>query len=103
MMVSDIVLLKDLPVKVRDSISAYVGCLSGALPRQEYLDLIRAAGFEDVRVLAETGMAFETLASDPTARAVAGELGLDAAAASEVVSAIASVSVAGRKPVPAAR
>jgi len=103
LMVSDIVLLKDLPARVRDSISAYVGCLSGAVPKQEYLDLIRAAGFEGVRVLTESGMTFESLAGDPTAKAVAGELGIGPAEAAEVVSAIASVSVAGTKSGPSAR
>jgi arsenite methyltransferase len=44
-MVSDIVLLKELPEFVKDSIDAYVGCLSGAMRKDRYLDAIRSVGF----------------------------------------------------------
>jgi ubiquinone/menaquinone biosynthesis C-methylase UbiE len=37
LMVSDIVLLKELPDFIRDSIAAYVGCISGAMRKEDYL------------------------------------------------------------------
>jgi SAM-dependent methyltransferase len=52
--VSDIVLERELPVAVRDSVEAYVGCVAGALLRDDYLDLVRAAGFEDVEVVRQS-------------------------------------------------
>jgi len=42
-MVSDIVLDKELPESLRNSIEAYVSCVAGASPKSEYLDLIRAS------------------------------------------------------------
>jgi len=48
--VSDIVLLGEVPVQIRDSVEAYVACLSGAVLKDEYLEMLRAAGFSDVRV-----------------------------------------------------
>jgi SAM-dependent methyltransferase len=33
---------------VRTSASGWAGCISGALPEQEYLDLVKQAGFKDV-------------------------------------------------------
>jgi SAM-dependent methyltransferase len=48
--VSDIVLLGDVPVAIRDSVDAYVACLSGAILRDDYLALLAEVGFEDVRV-----------------------------------------------------
>lgn len=48
---SDIVLLGEVPVSLRDSVEAYVSCLSGAILKEEYLRLIEAAGFTDVRVV----------------------------------------------------
>ena len=48
--VSDIVLLGEVPLAIRDSVEAYVSCLSGAIMRDEYLGLLAEAGFEDVRV-----------------------------------------------------
>lgn len=49
--ISDIVLESELPPAVRDSVEAYVGCVAGALLRDEYLGLIRDAGFENLEVV----------------------------------------------------
>jgi arsenite methyltransferase len=48
--VSDIVLLGDISLEIRDSVEAYVSCLSGAILRDDYLAMIEAAGFSDVTV-----------------------------------------------------
>ena len=53
LVVSDLVLTKALPESVRKSIEAYVGCVAGASMKDEYLSLIRSAGFTDVSVLEE--------------------------------------------------
>lgn len=53
MVVSDLVLLKELPAAVRASLEAYVACVAGAAQKDEYLAAIRAAGFEGIRVLKE--------------------------------------------------
>ena len=44
-MVSDIVLLKELPEEIKNSVAAYVGCIAGATTKKEYLEAIQAAGF----------------------------------------------------------
>ena len=54
LMVSDLVLAKDLPKQIKDSIEAYVGCLAGAIKKDEYLNLITMAGFKDVKVISES-------------------------------------------------
>jgi hypothetical protein len=38
-----------VPIALRDSVEAYVSCLSGAILKDEYLRLIEEAGFVDVR------------------------------------------------------
>lgn len=53
MVVSDIVLLRELPDEVRTSLEAYVACVAGAARKDDYLEMIRAAGFESIRVLKE--------------------------------------------------
>ena len=53
-MVSDLVLAKELPKELKDSIEAYVGCLAGAIKKDEYLNLISLAGFQDIKVIAES-------------------------------------------------
>jgi ubiquinone/menaquinone biosynthesis C-methylase UbiE len=54
LMVSDLVLAKDLPKAIKDSVEAYVGCLAGAIKKDEYLGLIKQAGFEDIKVVSES-------------------------------------------------
>lgn len=52
-MISDIVLEKQLPKAVRDQVAAYTGCLGGAILKEEYLQIMQKAGFEKVRVIEE--------------------------------------------------
>ena len=54
LVVSDLVLLRPLPDAVRNSVEAYVGCIAGASLREEYLELMRAAGFRDVQIVQES-------------------------------------------------
>jgi arsenite methyltransferase len=54
LMVSDIVLLKELPEALKESIDAYVGCVAGAVMKDDYLDAMNEAGFQEVRIIAET-------------------------------------------------
>ncbi len=51
LMVSDIVLLKELPESIRENVEAYAGCISGAELKDRYLELIRKAGFQEVKVI----------------------------------------------------
>jgi arsenite methyltransferase len=53
MMISDIVLLKDLPAHLRESLNAYVECIAGASRKEEYLAMIRDAGFSRIEVISE--------------------------------------------------
>ncbi len=53
LVISDMVLDGELPEAVRNDLLAYVGCVSGALGRQEYFELVAAAGLRDVEVLAD--------------------------------------------------
>lgn len=48
--ISDIVLDGELPDALREAAEMYAGCVSGAIQMEDYLALIRAAGFENVLV-----------------------------------------------------
>ncbi|HOW35161.1 MAG TPA: arsenite methyltransferase [Candidatus Omnitrophota bacterium] len=54
LMVSDLVLEKDLPKKIKESVEAYVGCIAGAIKKDEYLGFIKNAGFQNVKVINES-------------------------------------------------
>ena len=51
--VSDIVIQGTLPDRLRESAALYAGCISGAIDQQDYLALLRQAGFVDVEVVKE--------------------------------------------------
>lgn len=51
---SDIALRKELPSEVKQSVEAYVGCISGAILIDEYRSLMELAGFASV-VVTDTG------------------------------------------------
>ena len=48
--VSDIVIKGNLPDEIRQSAELYVGCVSGAVENDEYLQIIEISGFKDVEV-----------------------------------------------------
>jgi arsenite methyltransferase len=98
MMVSDIVLLKELPASIKDSIQAYVGCLAGACMKDDYLKTIKAAGFRKVKVLEETVFPIECMANDPTALAIIKDSGLSLQKVKEAADSVLSVKVSGVKP-----
>ncbi len=70
LMVSDVVLTKPLPKAVRESVEAYIGCLSGALLKEDYLKAIRDAGFKDVKIMEEAAFPLDVMANDPTAQTI---------------------------------
>ena len=53
LVVSDLVLLEELPADIRSSVTAYIGCVAGASHRDAYLQHLRAAHFEKIEVVEE--------------------------------------------------
>ena len=52
--VSDIVLLKELPDSVKQNMSAYAGCVAGAMLKDDYLGVIKDVGFNLDEVTEQT-------------------------------------------------
>ncbi len=98
LMVSDIVLTRELPDFIRSSVAAYVGCISGALLKPDYLEAVTAAGFRDTDVIDETVFPIDALANDPTAVAIAKTLDLTPEKISNLASTVLSIKVAAVKP-----
>ena len=51
--ISDVVLIGDLPEALRSAAEMYAGCVSGAVARDVYLDLIKTNGFDSIKVQKE--------------------------------------------------
>jgi SAM-dependent methyltransferase len=98
LMISDIVLLRGLPDFIKNSIEAYIGCLSGAIMRNEYIEVIKAAGFQEVRIIDETSFPIECIANEPTAKALMEVLRIQPEKVKEVASSVISIKVHGVKP-----
>lgn len=99
LMVSDIVLERELPTIIKNSVEAYVGCLSGAIKKQEYLDIIKKSGFQNVEVLDETIFPIDCMLNDPTAKAVINKLNISEIKTKKLLNSVVSVKVSATKPV----
>lgn len=51
--ISDIVLEGELPEKIRNAVELYCGCVSGAIQKSEYLEIIKATGFLNIEIQRE--------------------------------------------------
>jgi SAM-dependent methyltransferase len=51
--ISDIVLQGELSEELRHEAALYAGCISGAVQKDEYLDIIRDAGFSNITIQKE--------------------------------------------------
>jgi arsenite methyltransferase len=66
MVVSDIVLDAPLPEAVKADIEAWVGCISGAMKKDEYVDLLEEAGLVSIEILKDVdyGASMEAVAPE---------------------------------------
>jgi len=92
--ISDIALSRTLPEKVRDSIAAYVGCISGAVLIDEYKKVVESSGLKDVRIISKGKSAcIDPDTKDPVGRAILDSLGDGESLEDYVVS----IYIEGRK------
>jgi ubiquinone/menaquinone biosynthesis C-methylase UbiE len=51
--ISDVVLTGDLPQKIKNAAEMYAGCVSGAIQKETYLELIQINGFKNLQIQKE--------------------------------------------------
>jgi arsenite methyltransferase len=95
--VSDIVLLADMPPQVRDSAEAYVACLGGAIHVDEYLGLLREAGFAEVAVEEKKTFALGEIATEELIDELERFSGMERGELEKAAGAFASVRVRALK------
>lgn len=96
-MISDVMLIGELPENVANSVSAHVGCIAGAVKKEKYLQMIADAGFSDIRIIEEIKIPAELWANDPIAEKIRFETGMTKGAAKSLFNAIASVKIFAQK------
>jgi ubiquinone/menaquinone biosynthesis C-methylase UbiE len=95
--VSDIVLLKELPESVQKNVEAYAGCIAGAEIKDKYLELIRKAGFKEVKVLDEKTYPLEYIISEDTFKEAIDKLSMTQEELKETANSVVSVKVSAIK------
>lgn len=53
LMISDIVTKGKLPEEIKKSFEAWAGCIAGALEKNEYIETIKKAGFNNIEIISE--------------------------------------------------
>lgn len=97
LMISDIVLLKEIPVSIKKSVEAYIGCVAGAILKDEYLSAIKDAGFQKVKIMDETSFPVDFLDNDPITHVIIENLKTSPEMVKEVASSVVSIKVSGTK------
>lgn len=96
--ISDLVLLNDLPGKVRDSVAAYVSCIAGAMLKDDYLGVIKKVGFKDIRLLKEKKYPVKIVLGGSTGKEALQALKMTKKDAEKFVDSVASIDVYAVKP-----
>ena len=96
-MVSDIVLLHELPQFIKNSVAGYVGCISGAILKENYLDAIHQAGFHEVVVLDETSFPIELMLNDSEVQALINKTKITPEKFKDIETRVVSIQVKGKK------
>ena len=97
LMISDMVLLKDIPDKVKNNVLAYVGCVAGAEKKNDYLNKIEQAGFKQVEVVAENHLP-EVMLNEPDVKAFIKEQNLTKQEITDISNAVVSIKISAIKP-----
>ena len=96
-MISDIVLLQELPDFIKNSAEAYVACVAGASLKEDYINTVKEAGFQDVAIVDETSFPLDCLGNDPMIQPVLENWGVTSDQVNEAVNSIVSIKVSAIK------
>jgi hypothetical protein len=93
--VSDIVTGGPLPEAIKNSLSAWAGCVAGAVEAKEYVAMMEAAGFRDISI---TPVFFDKEDVDKAIDELGDDVALETIARDEVYKAVFSAKITAYKP-----
>ena len=96
-MISDIILLHDLPDYVKNSVEGHIACLAGAVRKEDYINAIARAGFSDISIDKEAPFPIELMLNDPIAEKIVRENNLTEKEIKSIANSIASISISAKK------
>lgn len=97
--ISDIVLEKELPELIKDSLAAHIACVSGAEKLDTYIEYVQNAGFMDIKIERKEEFPLELMLADPQVQKLSKEMSfnLDSDEVKDIASRVKSVSLTARK------
>ena len=97
--ISDIVLEKELPDFVKNSLAGHIACVSGAEKLEDYLQYVKDAGFQDIKIETKTTFPLELMLTDPQVKQIAKEMNfnLNSKEAKDIASRVTSISLSAEK------
>ena len=93
--VSDIVTEGELPESVRSSLSAWAGCVAGAVDAKEYIGMMEAVGFTDISI---TPVFFDKETVDAALNDMQDVAELESVSRDDVYKAVYSAKITAYKP-----
>jgi len=97
--ISDIVLERELPAFVKESLAGHIACVSGAEKLETYLQYVKSAGFKDVQIETKSEFPLELMLTDPQVMKIAKEMNfnLDSDQAKDIASRVSSITLSASK------
>lgn len=97
--ISDIVLERELPDFVKESLAGHIACVSGAEPLEDYLHYIVEAGFQGIHIESKADFPLELMLTDPQVKKLATDMDFDlnSEEAKDIASRVRSVSISAYK------
>ncbi len=97
--ISDIILEKELPDFIKDSLVGHVACVSGAEKLDDYLSYIKKAGFQNVEIIHKKEFPLELMLLDPQLLKIAKlmDFDVDSEQARDIASRVKSISLVANK------
>lgn len=90
--ISDILLSGDLPASLKSAAEMYVGCVAGAIKKEDYLKIINDSGFTNIKIVKEKAIPLPDNVLNKYLKKK------DLKTFKESVNTILSVTIIGRKP-----
>jgi len=94
--VSDIVTDGPLPDAIKQSLSMWAGCVSGAVDAKDYMGMMEDAGFKDISI---TPTYFDKETVDEAIQEVGDQIDLESISQEELYKTVYSARITARKPV----
>ena len=97
LMISDIVLQKELSDYVKKSIDAYIGCVSGASLKDDYIGKIKMAGFKEVNILSQASFPVDMILINPDIMEQVKQIGIPMDEVESIAKSVVSIKLEARK------